>query len=221
MPALQPPPTYALPILVDEATGRSQFNPIWLKWFVDLSSILSGLGGSTPSHNLLSGLQGGTASQYYHLTGAQHSAMTGAGSSSDHYHSSDRSRANHTGTQAVSSISDIAIGTYTPTLTGVTNVAASTAYACQYLRVGAMVIVSGQVDVDPTGAGAVQLGISLPVASNFANAYECGGTAFAAAVASLGAAIVGDPTNNRAEMQWVAVDTSNRAFAFSFAYQVI
>src|SRR5439155_66361 len=50
-------------------------------------------------------------------------------------------------------ISDLASGTYTPTLTNSVNVAASTAYTCQYLRVGSVVTVSGQMDIDPTGAG--------------------------------------------------------------------
>ena len=41
----QPPPTWALPILVDEKTGKALFNPVWLKWFVDLSANL-GPGGA-------------------------------------------------------------------------------------------------------------------------------------------------------------------------------
>lgn len=73
MADFQPPPTYALPILVDERTGRSSFNPIWLKWFIDLTEIInaSGGGGGAIQHNDTGGLQGGTANQYYHLTSAQ------------------------------------------------------------------------------------------------------------------------------------------------------
>jgi len=40
----QPPPTYALPVIVDEITGKSVFNPIWLRWFLDLSKGLSASG---------------------------------------------------------------------------------------------------------------------------------------------------------------------------------
>lgn len=43
----QPPPTYALPVVVDEITGRSIFNPIWLRWFLDLSKGLNAGGGPT------------------------------------------------------------------------------------------------------------------------------------------------------------------------------
>lgn len=111
--------------------------------------------------------------------------------------------------------------TYTPTLTGVTNVGASTAYQCQYMRVGNIVNVSGKVDVDPTAAGATQLGISLPIASNLGAAEDCAGTAFASGVAGQGAAILGDAANNRAEMNWVAVDTTNQPMLFSFTYRII
>lgn len=112
-------------------------------------------------------------------------------------------------------------GTYTPTLTNVANLDASTAYACQYLRVGQVVTVSGKVDVDPTAGAATQLGISLPLASNFGNAQECGGAAFASGIAGQGAAIRADATNDRAEMVWVAVDLTNQPMYFSFTYQMI
>lgn len=74
---LEPPPTWALPVIEDPRTKESQFNPIWLKWFVDLAAILTGVGGSSPNHNLLSGLQGGSNSpaQYYHLTQAQNTTV--------------------------------------------------------------------------------------------------------------------------------------------------
>jgi hypothetical protein len=112
-------------------------------------------------------------------------------------------------------------GTYTPTLTGVVNVTASTAYVCQYLRVGSVVMVSGQVDIDPTAAGDTQLGLSLPVASAFATPEQCGGVAVSSAVAGQSAAISADVTNDYALMRWVAVDTANRTMSFSFTYVIV
>jgi hypothetical protein len=113
-------------------------------------------------------------------------------------------------------------GVYTPTLTNVTNVAASTAFECQYMQVGATVTVSGRVDIDPTAAGAVELGISLPVASNFGALEDCAGVASTPAVATgEGAAILADVANDRASCQYIAVDTANRARYFTFTYQVI
>lgn len=74
----QPPPTWAEVILVDEKTKLARFNPIWLKWFVDLIAVLqsSGVVGGI-EHNNGTGLQGGTAGQYYHLTSAQHTYLAG------------------------------------------------------------------------------------------------------------------------------------------------
>ena len=111
--------------------------------------------------------------------------------------------------------------TYLPTLTNVTNVAASTAYTCQYIQVGTNVTVSGRVDVDPTAAGATELGVSLPVASNFANNDECAGAAFASGIAGFGAAVLADPANNRARLQWVAVDITNQPLYFTYTYRIL
>lgn len=111
--------------------------------------------------------------------------------------------------------------TYTPTLTNVTNVAASTAFDAQYMRIGKIVTVSGKVTVDPTAAGATELGISLPIASNLANEEDCAGVAFSPGVAGQGAAVLADTTNDRAAMKWVAVDITSQTMAFTFTYQIL
>ena len=49
MSSFQPPPTWALPILVDERTGLAVFNPVWLKWFVDLTAALPASGAGSVS----------------------------------------------------------------------------------------------------------------------------------------------------------------------------
>lgn len=92
---------------------------------------------------------------------------------------------------------DIRSGTYTPTLTNVTNISASTAYVCQWMRVGNVVTVSGKYDMTPTGVGLCELGMSLPVASNFANDYECAGTSN------------GDSGTSNDDAAWVIADTTN------------
>lgn len=78
MSTFQPPPTWANPVIVDEVTQEATFNPIWLKWFVDLVGVLNSLGGggSAIQHSALAGLQGGAANQYYHLTAAAEAALT-------------------------------------------------------------------------------------------------------------------------------------------------
>lgn len=70
MANFQPPPTYALPILINEKTNEATFNPIWLKWFLDLVGVLDaiGAGGGIP----ISGLDpsGGTEDQVIKINGA-------------------------------------------------------------------------------------------------------------------------------------------------------
>lgn len=112
-------------------------------------------------------------------------------------------------------------GTYTPTLTGVANVDASTAFACQYMRVGDTVTVSGKVEVDPTAAAALtQLGISLPIASDFSAQEQCAGFIISPGTNGYGQ-IYADATNNRAEAFWVPGADSNQPFFFQFTYRVV
>lgn len=120
----------------------------------------------------------------------------------------------------VASYLNISSGTYTPTLTNSTNVAASTAYLCQYLRVGSVVTVSGRVDIDPTSTGDTQLGLSLPIASNLGNIQDLGGTLAATTTANFGG-IYGDATNDRALIRFPAVTTANIGFHFIFSYRII
>lgn len=113
-------------------------------------------------------------------------------------------------------------GTYTPTLTLVNNLSTATTYECQYLRVGNTVNVGGKVDIDPIlVATSTQLGISLPIASDFGANEDCGGSAFASGIAGQGAAIRGDATNNRAELIYISSDITNQSMYFNFTYQII
>ena len=115
----------------------------------------------------------------------------------------------------------IVAGTYTPTLTNVTNIAASTARALQYMRVGNVVTVSGYVTIDPTVAGYVELGISLPIASDFSALEHCGGTARTGQANATGFAIWADAANNRAELGGNAVSTASQDPALHFTYQIL
>lgn len=111
-------------------------------------------------------------------------------------------------------------GTYTPSLTNTANLDASTAYECQYIRVGSVITVSGKVDMDPTaGATLTQIGISLPVASNLAAEQDCCGTA-CSKVGDV-AAIYADSTNDVAMLEYVSSGTANKSFYFTFTYAVI
>lgn len=119
---------------------------------------------------------------------------------------------------------DIRSGTYTPTLTWVTNVSSSTARKCQWMRVGNVVTVSWQMEVTPTANNAeTTIWISLPVASNFGTAYECGwaGYTMANTINWHGTSIYADAANNRAEMDYFETHWAGDIFSFSFTYEVI
>jgi hypothetical protein len=115
----------------------------------------------------------------------------------------------------------IVAGTYTPTLTNTTNVAASTSASCNYMRVGNQVNVTGRIAIDPTAAVATVLEISLPIASNIGGAADIGGVGACSAVASNGATIDGNAANNTANLSYIAIDLSNRVWTFTFMYEVI
>lgn len=125
---------------------------------------------------------------------------------------------------AMADLSDYATNSYTPNLFNTTNVAASTAYVCYYVRMGITVIVWGKVDIDPTTAATLTtLGMEIPIASNFANVNELGGGALTISNAS-GAnnyGIMADATNNRATLQSQPPSGANISYHFIFSYTII
>jgi hypothetical protein len=112
-------------------------------------------------------------------------------------------------------------GTYTPTLTNVANLDGSTAYSCQYMRVGNVVTVSGRHDVDPTTVSTLtQLGISLPIASNIGASEDCCGVASGLSTVEPGS-ILGDPANNRADLFFISASAGSHAQSFTFTYRIL
>lgn len=112
-------------------------------------------------------------------------------------------------------------GTYTPTLTNVLNATASTAYLCNYSRVGDYVTVSGSVDVDITLSGnTTRISMTLPIASNFGSYLDASGTGVCAATGEC-AGIYGDSTNDYVVLDFLSSTTSNNTFYFTFGYSVI
>ena len=113
-------------------------------------------------------------------------------------------------------------GVYTPTLTNVTNVAASAAAPCQYMRVGDVVTVAGRIDIDLTsGTTASELGVTVPIASDFALSYQAAGDCIASDGAGVWS-ISADVTNNRASFQTSSVAaTANTTYYFTFTYRIL
>ncbi len=114
----------------------------------------------------------------------------------------------------------LASGTYTPTVFSSTNVDASTTYVCQYLRVGNSVTVSGKIDVDCTTASTgFDLELTLPIASNFVNSEEAGGTgAYPFGTNAYG--IRAKPSASRIILEGVAEFNTNTTITFQYTYQI-
>lgn len=222
---------------------KDQSSYAWLDWFGQLHNYITSVGSfswtiinftgsdlvdiQTRNHNDLQNKQGGTTGQLFHLTSAQHTTLIGSISSGDstiHFHSSDRSRSNHTGTQTMSTISDLptlSSGTYTPTVVSSTNLDGSATFSAQYLRVGSSVTVSGLLAANATAAGAATLVISLPIASNFSSTTHCAGVAVADAVAGQSAAIRAETTADAAEVAWIAVNLAQQDMYYTYTYRIL
>lgn len=113
----------------------------------------------------------------------------------------------------------IASGTYTFTPVNGANVAASTPYAAQWIRVGNVVTVSGKIDVDPTLAlQATEVGVPLPIASDFANDYELAG--INDATISQTGGMKADATNNRASINYSSTSVSNASLFYQYTYTI-
>lgn len=111
-------------------------------------------------------------------------------------------------------------GVWTPTLTNTLNLDGSTAFECQYLRVGNTVTVSGRVSMDATATGAVGLGMTIPVASNFSAIEKAGGTATSVGANTTPVAIYADTANDRLTFFFTANDTTNQAYHFTATYRI-
>jgi hypothetical protein len=118
----------------------------------------------------------------------------------------------------------IASGTYTPTFTHVSNIAASTSNAnWNWTRVGNVVTVSGHATVDPTTASTSSLlGISFPIASAIASTTQVAGTACRAksTTAGINGTIAGDSTNDRAQLQFFC-DADAASFTWTIIFQYV
>jgi hypothetical protein len=113
-------------------------------------------------------------------------------------------------------------GTYTPTISNPTNLDSTTPQVCQWMRVDNTVTVSGEVVVDPTAASLATFGLSLPIASNFANARQLAGGGWVNQGPPFAfVAIRGNSTNDVADVLFVSLGTASTNLYFHFTYQIV
>jgi hypothetical protein len=116
-------------------------------------------------------------------------------------------------------------GTYTPSQVSTNiNVDSVSFAACQYMRVGAVVTVSGQITIDATTATTdTVVRISIPIASNFGASAQLGGvgSSFSVPYGLNNIAFVGDTTNDCAELRLRPSVNTSLIYNFSFTYRII
>jgi len=131
---------------------------------------------------------------------------------------------NCTGLPLTGLATPVSSGTYVPVLTNVSNITVSTSAQFQYLRIGNVVTVSGVIAITATTPGTgINIGISLPVASNIGAFTNCAGSFGPPNVATFRAGeITGDSANNRAQaFSSLAGDSVNRNWSIIFTYLII
>ena len=126
---------------------------------------------------------------------------------------------NNAGSVAGATNQYIASGTYTPTLTNVTNITNSTPLVCQWIRVGNVVTVSGAYQVTPTTTAAYDLQISLPISTTFSSISQCGGVGSTLALNDK-VGIAADTSTNKADAQGLNNVVGARNVNFTFTYLV-
>lgn len=128
-------------------------------------------------------------------------------------------------TSPASTDGNVYSGTYTPSqVTTGTNVDAVTFTACQYMRVGSVVTVSGLIGIDATTANTDTIVyVSLPITSNIGASGNLGGAgeSLASPYAGISVAITGNVANDCAEFRLRPTATTNINHSFSFTYQII
>jgi hypothetical protein len=83
------------------------------------------------------------------------------------------------------------------------------------------VVVWGTVEIDPTAIAAIELRMSLPIASAFAQTEDAGGVCVASTdttVYRINAEVGG---SGLVQFRGVPVTASNRAMSFIFGYRII
>jgi hypothetical protein len=111
-------------------------------------------------------------------------------------------------------------GLYVPTFTYTTNVtAASIVAGCRYMRVGPNVSVTGVLSITPTAAGACELRLTIPIASNFAG-YGGGAGSGLTSSQVHGSGYMADDSANKMSLYFTAASGSPGTFGFSCMYVI-
>lgn len=115
----------------------------------------------------------------------------------------------------------VASGTYTPAVTNVVNVSASTPQKAQWMRVGNVVTVSGHVNITAAAAAVTAFRLSLPIATNIATTYELQGVGMANTGVPLGWSISGDAGADAAQLISQTTGVGPHGIHYTYTYEII
>lgn len=113
---------------------------------------------------------------------------------------------------------NIKSGTYTPTLTNITNITSSTPSVWTWLRDGNAVTVSGSLDFQQTANGSFEIQATLPIASNITSQSEAGGIG-SSSLSGDAFAILGGTGNVR--LLGNDNDHTNHTHSVTFTYRIV
>lgn len=112
-------------------------------------------------------------------------------------------------------------GTYTPTLTNVTNVSSSTANQFTYSRQGNIVTYAGSITVTTSLAVASECDFSLPTASAFTGDTDLNGTGTAKTAIATNCINEGDAVNDRGKLEFIGLAVSGTGTIFISGQYII
>lgn len=112
-------------------------------------------------------------------------------------------------------------GTWTPTGTPGTNVAAMTPHLMNYIRVGDQVTYNGLVEIDTTATGAFTCFLTVPIASDFQSGDDASGNGTQPGAGTPNViSIREDQTNNRLQLDGYAQSTANTFYRLAGGYRI-
>jgi hypothetical protein len=119
-------------------------------------------------------------------------------------------------------ILDLDFGTYTPVAGTLFNVSAAVPTDAQFMRVGNVVTVSGELTVTTLAAGPSFVEFSPPSPSNFTATYQCSGSGVSRAAAyTEEVTLFANNGSDQVRALWISLGVAVTTISYTFTYQIL